>query len=166
MTAQQIPDGKRQRSWWIPWLFVALFGVVLTANGIMLYFAMSSFTGLQTEGHYRKGLDYNRVLDAARAQEALGWTVSVSFEAAGDGGGKLVAQAAGRDGAPLTGARVTARLLRPTQSGYDMDVTLDPRGDGVYDADIDLPLAGQWEVRTRIGHDTDVYLNTDRIMVR
>lgn len=166
MTTQQIPHGKRQRSWWIPWLFVALFGVVLAANGIMLYIAMSSFTGLQTEGHYRKGLEYNRVLDAARAQDALGWTVSTSFEPAGDGGGKLVARATDRDGAPLTGARATARLLRPTQSGYDVDVTLDPRGDGVYDTNIRLPLTGQWEVRIRIGHDANVYRIAERIMVR
>lgn len=166
MTAQNALPGGRQRGWWIPWLFVGLFGVVLAANGTMLYFAMSSFTGLHTEGHYQKGLNYNRVLGAAQAQEALGWTISVLFEPSVGSSGRLVVRAAGQDGTPLTGALVTARLMRPTQAGFDMDVTFVPSTGGIYAADIDLPLPGQWEVRARIDHRAGVYRATRRIMVR
>lgn len=164
MTEQPNIHDDRRRSRWIPWLFAAVFGVVLSANGALIYFATSSFTGLQTEGHYQKGLEYNRVLEAARAQEALGWLVSVSFDPAG--GGQLQVRATDRTGAPLSGAAVTARLLRPTQAGHDTILTLEPGGDGIYQADLNLPLAGQWEVRTRIGHDTGVYRSAQRIMVR
>ena len=67
------------RSRWIPYAFVAFFGVVLLANGTMIGLAFATWTGLETEGAYQKGLAYNRVLDRARAQAALGWRVDLAF---------------------------------------------------------------------------------------
>ena len=55
----------------IPLLFFAFFAVVLTANGIMIWIALSSWTGLETKNHYLKGVDYNQTLQDVRTQEAL-----------------------------------------------------------------------------------------------
>ena len=35
-----------RRGRWIPWLFVAFFAVVFTANGLLIAFALESYTGL------------------------------------------------------------------------------------------------------------------------
>lgn len=164
------PDGNRRqdgpRDRWIPWMFVAFFGVVVAANGIMVYFAMASFTGLQTQDTYRKGLDYNATLAAERAQDALGWTVVADFTEHGAQGGLLSVRVADGDGAPLDDATVSARLVRPTQSGYDRDIALAPAGAGLYEAEVDLPLAGQWEIRTRIQHGSDEYRTERRIVTQ
>ena len=146
----------------IPWLIFAFFGVVIVANGVMVYIAVSSFTGLETEGPYNRGLAYNRVLEAERAERALGWNVSVAFEPNGDRRGRVVARARDAAGAPLEGAAVTARLVRPTQNGYDMQVTLAAEGGGIYAADIELPLPGLWEIQTQIVHRSDVYRTAQR----
>jgi nitrogen fixation protein FixH len=153
-------DVPRDR--WIPWLIVGFFGIVVLANGVMVYLAVSSFTGLQTEGPYTRGLEYNRVLEAERAERALGWNVTVKFEPTGDRRGHIVARARDAVGAPLDGAVVTAHLVRPTQHGYDMQVTLAAESGGIYAADVELPLSGLWEIQTQIVHRSDVYRTAQR----
>jgi nitrogen fixation protein FixH len=153
-------DGPRGR--WIPWLIVAFFGVVIVANGTMIYIAVSSFTGLQTENSYVRGLEYNQVLEAERAERALGWNVTVQFEPTGDRRGRIVARAQDAAGAPLDDAIVTARLVRPTQQGYDIQVTLAAESGAVYAANVELPLPGLWEIQTQITHRSEVYRTAQR----
>lgn len=159
-----IPTASRDR--WIPWLFVGFFGIVLAVNGVLAYVATSTFTGLQTEGHYRKGLAYNRVIEADRRQAALGWKVAVAFGATGEQSGRLTVRVADDAGAPLEGATVTARLVRPIQAGYDMDITLAPAGAGTYEAALELPLRGQWDIQTLIEHRSGAYRTAERIVMQ
>ncbi|MDH3229789.1 MAG: FixH family protein [Alphaproteobacteria bacterium] len=167
MTGSPPETGKDMpRDRWIPWLIVAFFGIVVLANGVMVYLAVSSFTGLQTEGPYLRGLAYNRVLEAERAERALDWSVTVEFRPTGDRRGRIVARAQDAAGAPLVGAAVTARLVRPTQAGYDMQVTLAAESGGTYAADVELPLSGLWEIRTQIVHRSDVYRTAHRTLTR
>lgn len=155
-------DGPRDR--WIPWMIVAFMGVVVAANGVMVYFATTSFTGLQTEDHYIRGLEYNRVLEAERAEQALGWTVTVEYSSTGVRRGLVVAHAQDGAGAPLDGAVVTARLVRPTQAGHDMVVALAGQGNGVYATEIELPLSGLWDIQTQIQHRSDIYHTAQRTL--
>lgn len=155
-------DGPRDR--WIPWAIVAFMGVVVLVNGIMVWFATSSFTGLQTEGHYKKGLEYNRVLEAERAERALGWTVTIEYSSTGVRRGLVAAHAQDATGAPLDGATVTARLVRPTQAGHDKDVVLASRGNGVYATEVELPLSGLWDIQAQIEHRSDIYRTAQRIL--
>ena len=53
---------------WIPWSFVALFGVIVIANGTMMFFAFDSWTGLSTDDSYKRGLVYNESLAERDAQ--------------------------------------------------------------------------------------------------
>lgn len=147
----------------IPWLFAGFFGVVILANAVMVYFAVASFTGLQTEDHYLRGLAYNRVLEADRAQQALGWEVAVEFRPTGARRGRIVAHARDAGGAPLADAVIVAHLVRPAQSGHDMDVTLTAGRDGVHAAEVELPLAGLWEIQTQITHRSGTYRTAQRI---
>ena len=52
---------------------IAFFGVMLCANGIFLYLAMTTFAGGDTADPYRKGLNYNETLVAAERQAERGW---------------------------------------------------------------------------------------------
>lgn len=162
MTAPPEPDKDTPRDRLVPWLIAAFFGVVVLANGAMVYLAVSSFTGLQTEGHYVRGLAYNRVLEAERAERALGWDVTVEFRQTGDRRGQIVARARDADGLPLDDAVVTARLVRPTQNGFDLQITLAAGRGGIYAADVELPLPGLWEIQTQIVHRSDVYRTAQR----
>jgi nitrogen fixation protein FixH len=146
-----LPSG-RPRGWWYPWLFVAAFAVVIAVNGVMVKLAIDSFSGLDTEHPYERGLGYNDTLAAARAQDALGWQVAYDAVPAGDAtpdGHPISVEARflDRDGNALTGLAVRALLQRPAVEGHDVELPLAERGGGRYVARTDLPLPGQWDFR-------------------
>ncbi|WP_052711474.1 FixH family protein [Elstera litoralis] len=72
------PAEASRRYRWIPWCFLAGFGVVLIANGTLLYFATRQPVGLVIEKPYENGIAYNKILAAGRAQAKLGWAARLS----------------------------------------------------------------------------------------
>jgi nitrogen fixation protein FixH len=154
------------RSRWIPWAFVGFFVIVFAVNGVMVWVAVSSWTGLEADSSYERGLIYNRALEAERQQAALGWRAAIDFHQTGDRRGTLELRLQGRDAAPLQGARIDAEIVRPTQVGYDFDVALEEQAPGRYRADLRLPLPGQWEVRLAARAQGEVYRLSPRIYVK
>ena len=157
---------RRPRSWWIPWAFVGFFVVVFGANGIMVFFAYDSWTGVATEDAYVKGLAYNEQIADARAQQTLGWRGELTFTANGPLRGRLELDLRDRHETPIGGAAVTADLVRPTHGGHDLQLSLEDAGGGRYAAEVALPLAGQWDVRLRAEHARGGYRLERRIVVR
>lgn len=155
-----------RRSRWIPWAFVGGFGVVVVANLGLILFALNSWTGLETDQAYQKGLAYNQTLAAATAQAARGWTTTLGFEPSGPLSGRLAVSFEDSSGRPVTGLSVTAWLIRPTQEGFDQQVRLRAEAAGRYAAALDLPLAGQWQVRIEASGSAAPYRLGGRIMVR
>jgi len=151
---------------WIPWLIAAGFGIVVLVNGIMVYFAMESFSGLTADNYYQRGLHYNDVISAEQKQEKLHWGVEMAFKQTGDKHGRLSLHAVDGNGIPLNGAVVTVRLERPVQAGHDMYVTLAAAGDGLYAADVDLPFRGQWEILAQIKHPSGMFSTAKRIVAQ
>jgi nitrogen fixation protein FixH len=133
---------------WIPWVFVGAFGLIIAVNAALIWFAVGSFSGLAEAHPYQAGLDYNRTLAAARAQEALGWRAELSLAPAAEPGAMLVSASLvdGR-GHAIEGATVEAEFARPAARGHDRAAVLAPQAGGAYAAIVPLGLKGQWEVR-------------------
>jgi len=53
----------------IPLYFVAFFVVIAIFDGIFVYLATSTHSGVVTENAYQKGLNYNQYIDAYNQQE-------------------------------------------------------------------------------------------------
>jgi nitrogen fixation protein FixH len=134
----------RQPGWWIPWTFVGCFIVVVAVNAGMVTAALTSFTGLDTANYYRRGLAYNKDLEAQAEQQRRGWKASLRFVQTERRKGRLIATFADRAGVGLLSLEVEARIVRPTDAHDDFEVVFKPLGDGRYATDIDFPLAGQW----------------------
>lgn len=148
---------KRPRGWWYPWIFVALFVVVFAVNMTMLKFATSTFSGLSVEHPFEKGNAYNAEIAAERAQAALGWTsnLAVVETEAEDENARTVRwrfTLVDADKAPIDGLSIKAEVDRPTVTGHDIRMILDPVGPGTYEAETLLPFKGQWEVRLIATH--------------
>lgn len=126
---------------------LAFFGVVIVANGIFIYAALKSWSGLETKDAYERGLAYNETLRAAEEQIAQGWTLDLSVEKASPGEGAVSALLRDASGVGIDGLAVTVRFVRPVAEGYDRTVALAPVGEGRYRADVALPMAGQWDAR-------------------
>ncbi len=160
----------RPRGWWYPWIFVAGMLVVVAVNGVLITLAVGTFSGLETEGHYRKGLAYNDALAAAEAQQRRGWRMDLSFVPEPASGrprpGDLAVAFVGGDGRPLFDLNVEAVLRRPTHQGFDVAVTLEDRGDGVYGAATTLPLPGQWTVQVHARRNGENFQESRRLLVR
>lgn len=164
--AQQRPSG-----WWYPYIFVGGFLVVLAVNVTLMFFATSTFNGLETRTAWEEGNSYNAQISAEEAQKALGWTVDFASApltptTAEGVPARLELSVRDRDGNPVDGLTVQAQIRRPTQAGYDQTLRLEPLGPGHYRQVVDLPLAGQWDVRLIASRGQDAYRLRERIVIR
>jgi len=152
---------------WIPWAFAASLGVVVVVNGAMAYLATTTSTGLVTEHPYTDGTEYNRVLAAAAASDALGWHEKLGFAAtAGARDGDLFVELSDRSGAKLDGLSVKAVVVRPVEPLPDIDVPLAETEAGHYQAHLALSRPGQWEVRVAARRGDDIFQFAQRIIVK
>jgi nitrogen fixation protein FixH len=126
-----------RRSGWIPWVFVGGMLLVVVVNGVMVWFALSTFPGLTTTQSYDRGRAYNQVIAEAERQDALGWTARVSMRE-----GRIAFAVTDREGRQVEGV-LQAHLLRPLE-GTRVEL-----GAAVARHGFDLPdlRAGQWELR-------------------
>lgn len=163
-----VANAPERRSAWIPWAFVVFMGVVVAVNGVMVYFALSTFTGTTIDRAYERGRLYNQVLAEAERQAALGWRFELRWTPASEPHtGRLVVAATDRSGAPLEGLAIEGKVLRPLGRPAPIPLALVQSGSGRYVAPVMLDGAGQWEVRlaARRGADGPVEFR-ERIVVR
>jgi nitrogen fixation protein FixH len=163
---KQRPDG-----WWYPWIFVGGFMVVLGVNVALLYFATTTFNGLETRHAFEEGNDYNARIAEEEKQKALGWTVTFAANGGAVPGSqslpaRLTLNAVDAAGNALEGLEVYALVRRPTQEGHDQSVALDPVSPGKYARTVDLPLPGQWDIRLMLRRGEDVYRLRKRINIQ
>lgn len=162
------PASGPRRSRWIPWIFVGFFAVVFVANGLMIAFAFTSWTGFDGADAYRRGVHYNAALAAAAHQDSLGWHSRIAFADRGGQAGRIEFQLTDKSGAPVRHAAVKAMIVRPTAAGHDFAEPLAESAPGRYAAVVSFPLPGQWEVRVLAeSHDAaqDRFAAVARIMV-
>lgn len=161
---------KRQDGWWYPWIFVGAFGVIFIVNGIMAYFAVNTWTGLETKDYFNQGKSYNNVLDQRAQQSALGWTAAFEYEnvpvANDTRAGVFRLNFTDKSGQPVNGLYIDALAKRPTHEGYDTPMIFTFRGNGRYAATATLPLPGLWEVRYTATRGDELFKMRQRIQVR
>jgi|TARA_R110002072_G_scaffold517_15_gene3212 nitrogen fixation protein FixH len=152
---------KDQR--WIPSIFFGMFGIIFAVNGLMIYIALNSWTGV-TEDNYNKGLKYNQVLAADQTQQALGWQNQLELSSSNS---VLTAslRVDDRQGQPVAAEIVAVNFVRPTNEGYDFSDELTAQGAGVFTGQWAMPLAGKWEMRVRITRGQDRYVLVRRVFV-
>ena len=134
--------------------------VVVAVNGIMIWFALTSWTGLATNEAYDGGLTYNRNLEAARRRRR--WAGTPSSTRTSPGRQPACADlAAGRcAGAAARRRRGDARLERPTSEGDDFGSASSRPAPGVYRAQFALPLTGAWNAHVTIQRGDDLFVTS------
>ena len=152
--------GKRILAW-----FVGFFLVVFSANGIMAYFALKTWTGLETDDAYVKGLNYNNEIENARSQITSGWEVVIS-EKPDTMTGRLEIQLT-RPAESFPPTQITATFIRAVQEGYDQEIALSPLGNNLYGAPVELPLVGQWDVLIVVNSQNEpIYKLRDWLLIK
>jgi nitrogen fixation protein FixH len=105
------------------------FGAMLIANGIFIYLAVSTFDGTEKDA-YAKGINYNARIEAAKAQEALGWSYRVALGA----DGTVTLAITGQNGAPVRQLALEGELSRPAAQRISQPLAFTEAEDGTYHA--------------------------------
>lgn len=126
-------------------ILVGFFAVVIAVNVAMATLAGSTFGGVVVENSYVASQHFNRWLDEAARERALGWQA------------RLVRRPDGRVAATLTGGsepalRLGATARHPLGQIADRELTFLPDGGGSFVSVQALP-AGRWRLRlSAAGH--------------
>lgn len=125
---------------------LAFFGVIIAVNLAFVYFALDSWPGLTTQKAYEEGLAYNKTLESAARQDAMGWQSRVSLGPVTPKGTRVLSLTMTGPGGPLTGLAAKAHLSRPLGEGLSVDGDLAEDRPGLYVALLRLPALGRWQV--------------------
>jgi nitrogen fixation protein FixH len=121
--------------------FLVFFGIMFAVNGVFVYVATTTFSGISTDDAYRRGLRYNDAIFANKAIQASGWTHVTSLE-----GSRAVVAVQHADGAPVSGLALHGRVGRPATDAQDLEITFRSDGDGRYVAETGGLASGQWQL--------------------
>lgn len=121
--------------------FAGFFAVVFLANGVMLYFALATHSGVETADAYRRGLAYNARIADGEAQLARGWKQAVQVERRL---GQVEVEMTNADGHGVSGLRLAGVIGRPATGEYDRRLVFRETGRGKYVADAGAMAAGNW----------------------
>jgi len=144
----------------IPWYFVLFFVVIALVDGGMATLAIRTHTGLVTEHPYEKGLAYNEVVAAESRQEELGWKGEITYTAP-----LLHFTPSDRDGKILSIDHATAHIMRPAKEGMDFQVPLVRTDTGTWQAKLQFPASGLWEIRIFAAQGENPFQQAKRIVV-
>lgn len=123
----------------------AFFAVIVAVNVVMATAASRTFGGTVVDNSYVASQRFNRWLDEATAEKALGWSAE-----AGRLGDKVELVLRDRSG-PLAGASVKAVAHHPLGRHADVRLQFEPEGAGAYRSVERLP-AGRWQIRIHVTH--------------
>ena len=170
MTDKSISQSN-PNAWRNPWVigWILLVVIVLVVNIAMISLAFITNPGLVTEDYYEKGQDHEQNINKKiAARNALGWTFSTDFPTSPvmKHNELYRLNAVDKYGKPLTGAEVSITAYRPSDSEADFKVLMIETLPGLYEAKINYPLKGIWEltiILTR-GEDTDDFVRRTSVV--
>lgn len=137
-----VPGGKPLTGRKVALIFAGFVATFLAANAVMATNAITSFGGLESKSSFREGVQYDRQIAAARAQDERGWNVSAHVDRAADGRVAIDVQPRDKAGQPLVGYAAKARLAHPADMRRDVEATLSEKAPGVYAASVEAPDGG------------------------
>lgn len=147
-------------------ILLSAFGVVLAVNGVFLYAAVSTHSGVQHGATYQAGLRYNDTLAEQRAQDELRW----SHQAKLLPNSRIAVTVTEAGGSPITGLAIEGWLERPSTGRADRKLAFKEVDAGKYEAADASPEAGAWVLtflaqKHRPGAAPAVYRGKERLWI-
>jgi nitrogen fixation protein FixH len=141
------------------------FAVVMGVNGLMIYEALSTMRGVDTESAYQAGRMFEHDVAMVKAQDDLHWQVDAKLTTAPDGT-RVELFARDEAGRVLTGMAASASFERPTDRGLDRGIALTEDLPGQYHGRVKL-VAGQWDLVVALSrHGQQMFRSKNRIVLK
>lgn len=126
------------------WLF-AFFGVTFAVNGAFIYFALSTFPGVEVASSYKAGQEFEGEVLAGRAQAERAWTVDAAVRPVGDDA-SIEIHFRDKAGADLNGLDVRVQLIHAVDPNHDHAASLPEVASGTYRTVLPNVKAGMWSL--------------------
>lgn len=135
----------RFTGWHMTAILFAFFGVVIAVNVLMARLAVHTFSGVVVENSYDASQVFDRWLDEAAREQALGWRAQIARQA--DGRVAVTLSGKGLENAVLTGEgwHPLGRLADRNLTFHRMEAG----GKGDFISDQALP-DGRWRLRLKV----------------
>ncbi|MCB1386096.1 MAG: FixH family protein [Nitratireductor sp.] len=147
--------------WHMLAIMVLFFGVIISVNLMLAFYANSSWTGLVVKNSYVASQEFNERTAERRQQMALGWKADLAYDR-----GHLSVSLAGPDGKPVAVERFEAVIGRPAFEAEDRSVELARASTGDYDGATTLGT-GLWQVDlTATRADGSLWQHSIRFVVK
>jgi len=157
--------GPRLTGWMVLLYLLMFFGVTTGVNGVMIYEALSTMRGVDTESAYQAGRMFERDVARREAQDALHWQVDAKLTPASDGT-RVELVARDEAGRPLTGMSASAGFERPTDRGMDRNIALTEGSPGQFHGKTEL-APGQWDLVIEISRQgQQLFRSKNRVVLR
>lgn len=162
---EQSKSNFRLTGWKVFFIITSFFGVIMAVNFVMAYYAIHTFSGMQTEKPYESGLAFNRAISEAKIQASRGWNVDVRMERVADGSVGMTVTLNDAASKPLENLIVKATLRSPIDSKRDHFLSLMSSGHGIYSG-ITNAEVGQWDVEiVAESEGATVYRSINRVIL-
>jgi nitrogen fixation protein FixH len=156
---------RQWTGWTVLFTLLGFFGVVFAVNGVMIYEALSTLSGTDTDSAYQAGLMYENSVAMAKAQDARHWRVDAKLTPA-PGGERLDVSARDDKGRPLAGIQASAVFERPTDQRLDRSVVLVEDAAGRFHGGADV-AAGQWDLVIELTrHGEQQFRSRNRVILK
>ncbi len=138
-------------------------------NGVLVYFALSTESGVVTTHAFQKAQHFNARLARKSAQAKLNWTPTLTHRSLArpekPHAQSLRLRFAMPNAQGVNNLNIEALAVRPVQEGYDRTLSFAPQGDGVYLAVADFPLPGVWDIHITARRTNEIFKLKKRIRV-
>jgi nitrogen fixation protein FixH len=125
--------------------FIAFFGVIAAVNAVMMTLAIRTMPGLDVKNGYVASQAMNGEISTMRQQAERGWKADIAVQLK-NGSAPVSIQLTDRDGAPVTGLDVKARLAHPALTRADHVAAMIEASPGQYTAEWPDILPGAWTI--------------------
>ncbi len=157
--------GTRLTGWMVLLYLLTFFGVVVGVNSVMIYEALSTMRGVDTESAYQAGRMFEQDVAMLKAQDARHWQVDAKLTPTPDGT-RLDLVARDEAGRVLTGMAASVNFERPTDRGLDCKIALTEDLPGRFHGKTAL-MPGQWDLVIEISrHGQQLFRSKNRVVVR
>ncbi len=136
--AAGVPVRPRMRGAHVLVIFIGFYVTIFIVDGFMVYKALSTFGGIETDDAYRKGVAYNEAIAKDAQQSLLGWKDDIKVIGAPH---RLQVVLRDKADAPVAAKRLVATVGRPATDRYDVTLNLAETAPGIYE--VALPTAGE-----------------------
>ncbi len=125
---------------------VGFFLIIAVVNAVMIWLAISTFSGEDVRKSYLQGLTYNDTLANREAAAALGWKAASSLVREGETDALLTVDIQDAQSAPVRGLSVKAAIKHPSTTKLDRTLDLIPTEMGSYQVVVPDLATGAWQV--------------------